>query len=185
VRINSVLNSNWEKLINASNVFKQNVNNNYLKRLIQSVNTSEECSTSISDTLQSLNNFEDWSYQMYNSWGQFPPSGILGGTVTDFGDYDQCLSIKPNKVIGKSQYCLIDVSIPLPEPMPKHQNFFHEVNVLPQYFNKSQKSVFVQLSKDASLFYWFFIRQGICAPNKCSKTDIENIANKRKKSNFY
>lgn len=111
--------------------------------------------------------------------GSIPASGILGGTVTDFGDYDQCLSIKPNKVIGKSQYCLIDISLPLPQPMSKHQNFFHEVNVLPQYLNKSQ-SLFVQLSKDASLFYWIFPRLGICSPNKCTKSDLRILAEKSK-----
>ncbi len=47
---------------------------------------------------------------MLNSWGKFPPSAIFKGTVADFADYDQCLAIKPNELIGKSQYCFINIS---------------------------------------------------------------------------
>jgi hypothetical protein len=57
------------------------------------------------NVMNAFTNLEDWSYQMYNSWGKFPPSGIIEETVTDFDDYDQCLAIQPNEVIGKSQYC--------------------------------------------------------------------------------
>jgi len=123
-------------------------------------------------------NLEDWSYQTNNSWGRFPPSGIFEGTITDFGDYDQCLSIKPNEVIGESQYCLIDISLPLPQPMSKHQNLHHKVDLLPQFLNKSQNNIFVKLSKNASFFYWIFLRIGICSPNKCTKSDIRILAQK-------
>ena len=92
---------------------------------------------------------------MYSSWGKLPPSGILKGTVADFGHYDQCLAIQPNEVIKESQYCLIDISLPLPKPMPIHQNIFHRVDVLPQFVNKSGNNVFVKLSKDASFSIGF------------------------------
>jgi hypothetical protein len=128
--------------------------------------------------MKALNNLEDWSHQMYNSWGKFPPSDFLSGTFADFGDYDQCLAIRPNQVIKESQYCLIDISLPLPKPMPIHQNFFHKVDVLPQFVNKSGNNFFVKLSKDASFFYWIFIRQGICTPKKCSESDIKFLTRK-------
>ncbi len=171
--------SNWENMINASIVFKENnlkVYQKYIESVYKSTNISEKCETSILDTLRALQNLEDWSYQMYNSWGKFPPSGVIEGTVTDFGDYDQCLAIKPNQVIGESQYCLIDISLPLPKPMPIHQNIFHKVNVLPQFVNKSSNNVFVELSKDASFFYWIYMRLGICAPNLCKSDDLKELA---------
>jgi hypothetical protein len=128
--------------------------------------------------MKALKLLEDWAFQMYNSWGKFPPSGIIEGTVTDFGDYDQCLAIEPNEVIGKSQYCLIDISLPLPKPMPIHQNIFHRVDVLPQFVNKSGNNVFVKLSKDASFFYWVYIRLGICSTIKCSQKDVKTLIEK-------
>jgi hypothetical protein len=134
--------------------------------------------------MKALKLLEDWAFQMSNSWGKFPPTGILEGTVADFGDYDQCLAIEPNEVIAKSQYCLIDISLPLPKPMPIHQNFFHKVNVLPQFVNKSGNNVFIKLSKDASYFYWFYLRLGICTPNKCTKSDLEVMTEKSNLSFF-
>jgi hypothetical protein len=116
---------------------------------------------------------------MYNSWGRFPPSGVFEGTVTDFGDYDQCINIQPNQVIGESQYCLIDTSFPLPK-MDFHQNFFHKVNVLPEFINKSSNNAFVKFSEDASFFYWFHIRLGICTPNKCTQNEVQAMARNSK-----
>jgi hypothetical protein len=115
---------------------------------------------------------------MYNSWGKFPPSGILKGTVTDFGDYDQCLSIEPNQVIGESQYCLIDISLPLPKPMPIHQNIFHKVEVLPEFLNRSRYNVFFKFSENLAFFYWIYFKLGICTPNECTQNDVKAMAQK-------
>ncbi len=154
------------------------VNTKYFSEIIDSENITKECVSSISNTLIALKNSDYWSLKMYNSWGKFPAAGILDGTVTDFGDYDQCLSIEPNQVIGESQYCLIDISIPLPNPMPIHHNMFHRVNVLPEYVNRSRNDVFVKLAEDASFFYWVNPSLGICVPNKCSINDVKTIARK-------
>jgi hypothetical protein len=175
--------NDWKDLIKFSQLNKNyyfDKQTEYLKIIVKSSNISRECETSIFAAINALNLLEDWAFQMYNTWGKFPPTGILEGTVTDFGDYDQCLAIEPNEVIGKSQYCLIDISLPLPKPMPIHQNFFHNVNVLPQFVNTSKSNVFVKLSKDASFFYWIFIRRGICTPNKCTQSDIKLLTEKSK-----
>jgi hypothetical protein len=169
----------WKNSIDTIFSFPESVR--YLNSfVIESENISKECRKSISQSLVALENLEDWSCQMYNSWGKFPPNGIIEGTVTDFGDYDQCLAIQPNQVIGKSQYCLIDISLLLPKPMPIHQNIFHRVDVLPHFVNKSGNNVFVKLSKDASFFYWVYIRLGICSTIKCSEKDVKNLAEKSK-----
>jgi hypothetical protein len=180
--INCDLNNNWENFINASIAYREtNFFNDqkFFQTFYQKVNVSHQCEQSIFNTLKALKNLEDWSHQMYNSWGRFPPSGIFEGTVTDFGDYDQCLAIKPNEVIGESQYCLIDTSFPLPK-MNFHQNFFHKVNVLPQFINKSSNNVFVKFSEDASFFYWFHIRLGICTPTKCTQNEVQAMARNSK-----
>ncbi len=170
---------NWEKAIKSYEFHKESIlSEKYFHKIIDSANITKECVSSIFDTLKALNNSDYWSYKMYNSWGKFPPAGILDGTATDLGDYDQCLAIEPNQVIGESQYCLIDISIPLPEPMPIHQNIFHKVNVLPEYLNRSKYNVFVKFSEDAAMFYWIYLKLGICTPNKCTQNDVKAIARK-------
>jgi hypothetical protein len=169
----------WVKSINYYELHRESiVNPKYFSEIIDSANITKECVSSISDTLIALNNSDYWSLKMYNSWGKFPAAGFLDGTVTDFGDYDQCLSIEPNQVIGESQYCLIDISLPLPEPMPIHQNIFHKVNVLPDYVNRGRNGVFVKFSEDAAMFYWIHFKLGICTPNKCTQNDVKTIARK-------
>ncbi len=175
--------NDWKDLIKFSELNKNyyfDKQTEYLKIIVKSSNISRECETSIFAVIKAHNLLEDWAFQMHNTWGKFPPTGILEGTVADFGDYDQCLAIEPNEVIGKSQYCLIDISLPLPKPMSIHQNFFQIVNVLPQSVNMSESNVFVKLSKDASFFYWIFIRLGICTPNKCTESDIKFLTEKSK-----
>jgi len=144
--------------------------------MIESKNASKECQISLNETLIAFNNLEDWAFELINSWGKFPPSGLMSGSLNDFGDYFQCLSITPNEVIGESQYCLIELSVPVPKPMRVHQNFYHEVDVLPHFVNKSGNNIFVKLSRDASFFYWYGIKLGICTPNKCTKSHIESMA---------
>jgi hypothetical protein len=169
--------NNWFELIN---YYESILNAKYFNEIIDSTNITKECVSSISGSLIALNNSVYWSFKMYNSWGKFPPTGIMGGTITDFGDYDQCLSIEPNQMIGESQYCLIDISIPLPNPMPIHHNMFHKVDVLLQSINKSSNNVFDKFSEEASIFYWVNPKIGICAPKKCALNDIKAISEKGK-----
>ena len=175
--------NNWNQLIKAIESNKDQVPypNELIKFLIknyQNSNISSECKQSLDKTVEGLHNSEDWVYKMFNSWSKFPPTGLLSGTFTDFGDYDQCINIPANDVIGESQYCLLDISIPVPKPIGRHQNFYHSVNVLPEKLKSSgnMSNVFVNLSKSASFFYWIFIKNGFCVPSKCTKTDVLALA---------
>ena len=173
--------NDWNQLIKAIESNRDrypNENIQYLIKVYQNSNISNECKQSLDKTVEALDNSEDWVYKMFNSWSMFPPTGLLTGTLTDFGDYDQCLNILPNDVIGESQYCLLDISIPVPKPIGRHQNFYHSVNVLPEILKSStnRSNVFVNLSKSASFFYWLFIRNGFCVPSKCTKTDVLVLA---------
>ncbi len=103
--------------------------------------------------------------------------GLFEGTLTDLGSYDQCLSIVSNDLIGSPQYCLIDFSLPIPHPMPKHQNLFHKIkNLLPNDISNKTNNAFAKLANEASIFYWISLRIGICSPNKCALNDIYSLS---------
>ena len=179
------IDSLWGQFINSSKIYEKykfESIKQYLQIITKSTNISKECEQSIYNTFKGLDKWEDWSFQMINSWGSFPPKGFMSGSFVDFGDYDNCLSITPNEVIGESQYCLIDISFPM-RPMNKNQNLFHRVDVLPEYMNKSGNNVFVKLSKEASYFYFYSLKLGICAPNKCNENDMKSMTEKGLK--FY
>lgn len=179
-------NNNWQRISNTFALFEtKNLlpDLEFIDSFYKWKNISKECSTSIFDTINSLKKLEYWSYQMYDSWGRFPPMGILEGTVADLGHYDQCLSIKPNEVITESQYCLIEMKMPLPEPQPLHININNKVNVLPQFLNISKNNFLAKLSDNSIYFYLYAIRQGICAPKKCDKNDLTVLA--KNGNNFF
>lgn len=43
------------------------------------------------------------------------PSGILNGNINQYGDFDQCLSVKPKNEAFESQYCLVSLQLSLPD----------------------------------------------------------------------
>jgi hypothetical protein len=89
------------------------------------------------------------------------------------------MSIVPNKVIGEPQYCMIDLSLPLPQPQPIHHSLYHQIDVLPDnVINNSSNNanIFKKLANEASFFYWISIRTAICVPAKCSLNDIKELA---------
>lgn len=55
-------------------------------------------------------------------------AGLLEGTVTDFGAYDECVNIPGNDVIGQSQYCTVEMR-PLLPPRPRFHNLVHTMDV--------------------------------------------------------
>ncbi|OTF74757.1 hypothetical protein BLA29_010211 [Euroglyphus maynei] len=65
-----------------------------------------------------------WATKLFNSWSQsLVPSGFISGTITDYGDYDQCLSIDPEQsspIISK--YCLVEFEWPIPSIRPIDHN---------------------------------------------------------------
>ncbi|CAG2103571.1 unnamed protein product, partial [Medioppia subpectinata] len=143
-------------------------------------NISNACNDSIWQTFNSVKNLDVWAVQMMNSWGTFPPRGALLGTNTDFGSYDQCLAIEPNTVINEPQYCLIDISPPIPKSMPIHHNLYHQINIhmnISQKYDNHNENVFKSYSEFASFHYWISFRTAICTPSKCTPNDVSLLAN--------
>lgn len=59
---------------------------------------------------------------MFDASAKIPASGLLDGTVTDLGQYDECLSIKiDSHYTGHSQtgqYCKLRIRPALPPRLP-------------------------------------------------------------------
>ena len=107
----------------------------------------------------------------------FLSKGVFEGRLTDFGSYDQCLSIADNDMIGSAQYCSLDLIPTIPRPMPKQQNLFHRIpNLLPLHIQQNQRNALNLIANEASVFYWVSYRTGICTSNRCTTSDIQSIA---------
>ena len=100
---------------------------------------------------------------MIDSWGRFP-SGVISGTVSAFGDYDQCVdiyeSVDGESIVGK--YCLLNIYIPMPIPMDIAFNDTIYANSWLKYFGRN--------SPNHGL-----ITNGVCLPSECEKSEIKFI----------
>nr|XP_027201165.1 nose resistant to fluoxetine protein 6-like [Dermatophagoides pteronyssinus] len=187
----SITNSNdfylWNRLLNVSNETLAKIFlPNYIETdgpLFRNENLTEKCLTNLIYIRDSMfgEQRKTWAFRLFNSWpSSIIPVGMILGTMTDYGDYDQCMSIDPSDLIVK--YCLIDMTIPMPMPRPSMHNLFHTTkNILPNEIinNKSMSGNFYyDLGKMSSFFYYSTIRKGICLPTDCIDKDIEIITEK-------
>lgn len=75
---------------------------------------SDNCHNSLLKLLDDLKMEKLWAYQMIDSNGLLPNSGLTSGTMVNFGAYDNCLAIKtadpdPDSIQG--QYCLVETKL--------------------------------------------------------------------------
>lgn len=73
------------------------------------------CAQSLLKIVFGLRKLEKWAFQLLDSIGR-PPSGILDVTMSDYGDYDQCLEVVSLTRSGdedfRGQHCNIQVEHP-------------------------------------------------------------------------
>lgn len=150
-------------------------------------NLTTECVRDLKFALDSVQQRQTWALKMFDSWAKFPPNGALSGTLTDFGDYDQCLSIKDLS----PQYCLMDIEVPMPRPMPKNHNYFHRSSgLLPRHQHnhttlQNNGTVYHYLADVSSVFYYLYVQIGICIPKSCTEEDIHSVAVKGMSTSFF
>ena len=166
-------------------IINSNNNNNHMN----------ECQTDIRLALHSLRLGQNWAIQMFNSWGKFPPTGLVSGTFTDLGDYDQCIRIHANisrvdpisedkelfsNRIYRTQYCRISIAPPLP-PFPRQLNYYHEVkNLLPPVPLSLSLSFYQHMAHNAAIIHYSDLQIGFCVPERCSLENITTVAKKSK-----
>lgn len=178
-----VIDGKWQPLLNISD---DTIRQLFMPRLLnlteianEWMNVSKNCRHDIRESLAEMfepsRNRQTWAFKMFDSWSKMPSSGMFRGTITDYGDYDQCLSIDKSTI--PTQYCLVDFAMPMPKPQPKHHNFFHKtIGLLPENFQHHNGStIYEHLEKYSSIFYYTNIEMAICMPNTCNQNDLETI----------
>ena len=126
---------------------------------------SSNCSISLQQVLNGLYHGSKWSYSLIDAGGKFP-SGVLDGTFTSIGDYDQCLDLESNDENDNPNYDEVDDS-----------NLFHGKHCMMKFtFNNLKNSeISVLLKNMLPLLGNYTLNLGTCFPSACSNTDIEII----------
>ncbi|RWS15040.1 Nose resistant to fluoxetine protein 6-like protein [Dinothrombium tinctorium] len=136
-------------------------------------NISASCSSSLLKTFVAIKEQKSWAIRMIDASGRFVP-GILDGTITSLGSFDECLQIKSadSEVSFVGKYCLITGQLPLP---PKPSKYGFETRLL--NLSESRSELIMDVGRYAQIFYDMVIRVGICVPSACSTHDVQIILN--------
>ena len=106
---------------------------------------------------------------------------MLRGSLTNLGQYDECLSIK-NPIYNdeqiqqiKGKYCLAKLILPFPKYGSYNQTDFQHVNFTTLASHQYNMGLlFDVLHHYMGTVYAF----GICIPNSCKAKDVEKVLNK-------
>lgn len=159
-------------------------------------NISSSCLASFLKLFTGVRKQETWAFKLLDSFGRID-SGTFDGTVTNFGEYDQCLGIDfpgdvdllddihassgnddeddpEESVVGK--YCVLRIDIPMP-PKPKRLRLHDPVIKLKG--TSLENTILHYMSKTFDTLYSLKgFRYGICIPSSCSAEEIESLINK-------
>lgn len=132
------------------------------------------CAQALLKIVFGLRKLDKWAFQLLDSIGR-PPSGILDVTMSDYGDYDQCLQVVSFFGNGtedfRGQHCNIQIEHPNIPVLNKYA-----IAKLPLILKED--SVY----KDVLLTYTRLhvpigVRVGICVPSTCSNDDVFKMLN--------
>ncbi|KAG9510270.1 hypothetical protein GZH46_01194, partial [Fragariocoptes setiger] len=151
--------------------------------------------TGMLNVFNAVRGLKPWSLMLLDSWAKLAP-GVLQGTQSEFGDYDECLAISSEPsdevpTIIRGQYCLADVVFPKPprafvasnartnnnkvqerEPIQLRQRLLDFSKVSPY-----NGTIFQHTANFFHMLYVDPIRVGICLTTQVKAESFERVFN--------
>ncbi|GIY47848.1 nose resistant to fluoxetine protein 6 [Caerostris darwini] len=140
---------------------------------------SSQCMLDSMVLVSGLRNIKPWALKFIDSSAK-SIDGLMVGTMSSLGVYEECLGIKvinergreKGKLLFTGQYCTIELRPPLP---PKAK-FYGTEEIIPELKNISERGTVIgEAAKFASMFYLMPIKLGICVPSGCTLEDINQV----------
>ncbi|CAG2117747.1 unnamed protein product, partial [Medioppia subpectinata] len=154
---------------------------------ILSIEISGECLQTLLRFQDSFRSQKEWPFRLLtnlcfcpavlDSSARFPFSGLLDGTIADFGEFDECLAIShaQNEFSVSGKYCLLNVLFPKPGNTSETELRFH--SALIDVTNTTlDDTLFARFARNANLFYISRgLTLGACFPSTCSARDLQTL----------
>lgn len=146
---------------------------------------SGACSGGMLKWILNLRNMRSWAVKMLDAIGK-PSAGILEGSLTMFGNYRQCLSIRaPDedeieivdefREYFRGKYCVLKIKPYLPQK-PTFYSLNSTINsLLRKSYKYYEKTAYDELAELAMAFNFVNIRMDLCVPSLCSREDIQRV----------
>ncbi|XP_054710699.1 nose resistant to fluoxetine protein 6-like [Uloborus diversus] len=140
----------------------------------EDVRASPMCMFDLSSMFIGLRHLESWLFRMLDSNGKIPV-GLLEGTSSSLGDYDECLDVviggnPAEKYAPVAQYCLLEIKPPL--AIIKAIHTLQNMNMNSNHSFSATKSVLGFLRKVKVNPEDLVFRLGVCVPSSCDELDV-------------
>ena len=134
---------------------------------------SGKCAAALARVARDLRSGERWAYRFLDSSAR-TPAGLLDGTVSSFGDYDECLDIQPPADVGTQQ----------PDLLGKHCLLkFTSGSLFGEASAASQPAIAREVRDALHLFDTFTLNLGFCVPSACDAGDLRSLLSRQLASN--
>ncbi|KAF8782090.1 Nose resistant to fluoxetine protein 6 like protein [Argiope bruennichi] len=152
----------------------------HIMKASENLNISSQCLLETMKLVMGLKNLKPWAFKFIDSSAKMV-DGLLVGSVSSLGVYDECLNteVKSEKgknkedVIFRGKYCTIDIKPSLP---PKAK-FYWMHETIPELRNLTLSgTVMGEMAKYAAFFYFISLKMSICVPSGCMVEDIDQVA---------
>lgn len=129
------------------------------------VHLSADCGRALDALPAALGQQQPAAMQMLDASARLP-AGLLQGTLTELGNFDQCLGVGP-----AAQYCSL-----LVKPALVARPRLHTICVANPSLSSSKAKPLVQhLARHSHHFFYAGLRLGICLPASCSQPEVQQL----------
>ncbi|XP_055932564.1 nose resistant to fluoxetine protein 6-like [Argiope bruennichi] len=169
----------WIKLDNILKGAAQSVIKYLMPMILESsseVNLTSQCIQQSFQLVTGLRSLKKWAFSFVDSSAKLS-DGLLSGSFSSFGEYDQCLETvvphpkKKDEIQFQGQYCMVEMTLPLP-PKTRRYRIYDQLEEL-RNFTGTELVKF--LTTKAHLMYYFPVKMGVCIPSGCTKEDLNNV----------
>ncbi|KAJ6223430.1 hypothetical protein RDWZM_001975 [Blomia tropicalis] len=139
------------------------------------LNLSTDCLLSLVDFAQAIDQQQTWAYRMLDASGNIFPSGLMSGSFSHLGEFDQCVETRmpgSGNIIPPidGKYCLLKMNVDVPTNKTRLRSQDHIFNTTGTIL---QNTLFADLLKYGHILKVRSAKIGVCFPSTCSQSDIQ------------
>lgn len=172
-----------KSLLTASSDLRAQLDEIHLQLAQANKQLSGSCRLALDAVASGVGEQELWAVQMMDASAASRglPSGLLEGTLTDLGHFDQCLAVgREVDAPTSGQYCSVLVRPALPVRPRLHTVCRRMPELLPVASPSARgpaaaNATLRLISQQSHQFFYAGLRLGICVPSNCTQPEVERI----------
>ncbi|RWS05841.1 Nose resistant to fluoxetine protein 6-like protein, partial [Dinothrombium tinctorium] len=129
----------------------------------------DQCANSLSLLATGIQSRKLWALKFIEA-SALTKNNFLQGYMSDFGDFEECIHIKADSIIG--QYCVLSLNFPLP---PKPLLSSRKAISLDLKGTDLEGTYYQLYATDVRPLYNEAINFGFCVPSNCTQSEIKNV----------